>query len=429
MKRRTFIDLTAKSAALGILGLTSDLSAAPTGSSKDFYFTQPFDGGIIHLGSGEPVLGQEKKRLKIRVAGIAPTDAQIKISGPDGQNKTAKRSGNRFETDLLLSDRFSEIRADLTLGSRKETIRTRPVWAQNSYKRFKFQIDDNSFWLRDLAQNNYKSIFNNFYLAGLRNLFKKYGAKFELNCFYTCPARLYPFRPVMPSSIMPPNDTNDRRRVPQSADFDLSMMPDQYKSEFEDNADWLRLAFHAHAEFPDSPYKNASVEKFTGDFDRTAAEIRRFAGRAYTPPAIVHWGEIRPEIYRPLFDRGVRTLSGYFTKTSAGSWLVSFQLPDSVCQYMSGHEGYYHFESGLSFSKLHIVCNSVPLPKIVPTLQNFNDSPNTKTTIDFLTHEQYFWPFYRNYIPEHFARLDAAIGFAVEKGHKPVWHHDGFFST
>ena len=36
------------------------------------------------------------------------------------------------------------------------------------------------------------------------------------------------------------------------------MFPDKYKSEFEDNAHWLRLAFHSENEFPAIPYLNAT---------------------------------------------------------------------------------------------------------------------------------------------------------------------------
>ena len=429
MKRRDFVRALGSGAALGfpsLFELTGQIgsmdsvsvmsqAAASEKDLSEFYFTEPFDGGIIHEKSGSPVLSEEDGRLKIRVSGIAPTGTTVIIIAPDGLKITANRKDNQFFAEVFLKERFSEIKAELfqnvtdnksistlkkTESSPVKVIRTRPVWAKGTYKRFKFQIDDNSFWLRDLARKNYKSLFDCFYLEGLRKLYRKYGARFELNCFYSTPER----------------------------DFDLSQMPERWKSEFEDNAHWLRLAFHADNEFPDNPYQATSADLFVKDFDKTADQLRRFAGKAYTPPAIIHWGNIRPETYIPLFKRGVRTLSGYFIKSSRGNWVVSFQLPDNVCRYMLDHEGYYDFNSGLAFSKLHIVCNNVTKDRTKPTLQSFANNPNTSQMIDFLTHEQYFWPFYKNYLPDHFERLDAAIGFAVEQGHKPVWHHEGFFS-
>ena len=46
--------------------------------------------------------------------------------------------------------------------------------------------------------------------------------------------------------------------------------------------------------------------------------------------------------------------------------------------------------------------------------------------IDVFTHEQYFWPFYAGYLPDHAQRLDAALRFVTERGYKPVFYHEGF---
>ena len=52
-------------------------------------------------------------------------------------------------------------------------------------------------------------------------------------------------------------------------------------------------------------------------------------------------------------------------------------------------------------------------------------NPERGTNMDLKTHEQYFWPFYSNYIPDHFERLDAALRWVTDHGHKPVfWHED-----
>ena len=50
----------------------------------------------------------------------------------------------------------------------------------------------------------------------------------------------------------------------------------------------------------------------------------------------------------------------------------------------------------------------------------------TAEIMDLFTHEQYFWPFYRNYIPDHPQRLDATIRWVTEHGYKPVFFHEGF---
>jgi hypothetical protein len=43
-----------------------------------------------------------------------------------------------------------------------------------------------------------------------------------------------------------------------------------------------------------------------------------------------------------------------------------------------------------------------------------------------LTHEQYFWPFYVNYLPDHPQRVEQAIKFLTERGYKPVFLQDEF---
>jgi hypothetical protein len=84
------------------------------------------------------------------------------------------------------------------------------------------------------------------------------------------------------------------------------------------------------------------------------------------------------------------------------------------------------FDSGIVFSNVDIVCNSTPLELTVPTLEPLAKDPNRAEIMDLFTHEQYFWPFFPNYIPDHAQRLEAAIRWATEHGYKPVFFHEGF---
>jgi len=78
------------------------------------------------------------------------------------------------------------------------------------------------------------------------------------------------------------------------------------------------------------------------------------------------------------------------------------------------------------FSRVDMVVNNTPLDKIVPTLEAVVADPCQGAIVDLLTHEQYFWPFYQVYLPDHAQRLDRAIGFLTERGYKPVFLQDGF---
>ena len=128
------------------------------------------------------------------------------------------------------------------------------------------------------------------------------------------------------------------------------MFPDKYKSEFEDNAHWLRLAFHSENEFPAIPYKNATPEKLAADFDLVASELKRIAGCAYTAGLQIHFADVPPNCYRVLADRGVKMLQTRPRRPdSKKPRLCDYHLPDNVLEYFCDNQGWMHFDSGLIF--------------------------------------------------------------------------------
>jgi len=350
--------------------------------------TEPFHGAVLNRRHGEAVDGG----LSIRVRGEAPLRDQVAVNG-----EPARRMGTAFEADVVLRTAHTDIVAVATgsTGTAEHTVRV--VWDRYSKPRYRFSLDDNSFFLRDIAQKGYDSLFDCFYLAGLRDLNRKYGTKFSCNIYYT---------------------TGD--------DFSLPDFPDRYRSEWQDNADWLRLVFHAYANEPDRPYEHASAAKLLADLDKVAEQIHRFAGEeAYAPPSVIHWGIVQPDALKALTTRGVKALSGYFHPCPTG-YAVHYWLDDDRSEYMSRHDALMDFDLGIVFSRVDIVCNTEPLDRIVPTLAPLADDPNTAEIMDIFTHEQYFWPFYRAYIPEHFERLDTALRWVTDHGYEPVFLHEGF---
>ncbi|MGQ9591437.1 MAG: hypothetical protein ACUVYA_14220, partial [Planctomycetota bacterium] len=345
-------------------------------------------GAVLHRRLGEETAGG----LKIRVRGEAPLRDRVLVNGVP-----ANRAGPEFTAEAILKERETEIAAVSEGVSGRREHRVRVVWDLNSRPRYRISIDDNSFFLRDIAQKKYDSLFDCFYLALLRDLHKKYRARYVLNIYYT---------------------TGDG--------FDLPQFPDRYKGEWKDNASWLRLAFHAHADQPPRPYQYAAPQTLIADLDRVAGEIVRFAGEeTYSPPTVIHWGMVQPSALRPLYERGVRVLSGYFQRTEAG-WDVNYLFDEERSEYLSRHDALMDFESGIAFSKVDIVINSTPVEKIVPTLEPLARDPNQAEIMDLLTHEQYFWPFYPHYLPDHPERLETAIRWVTERGYEPVHYHEGF---
>ena len=385
--RRAFLGSLAAQA--GAAWLLSPTARAESGGSLKI--VAPVHGAVLNHRHGN----QRADELTIPVAVEAPDDFRVSVN-----DLPCRREGQRFIADVPLRSHETDLvaRGEGSAGRQEERIRV--VWDRFSRPRYRFSIDDNSFFLRDIAQKQYTSLFDCFYLKMLRDLHTKYGAKFSVNIYYT---------------------TGD--------DFTLPQFPDRYKGEWRDNADWLRLAFHAYANLPDRPYQDAPPEKLIADLDLVAGEIQRFAGpEAYAPPTVIHWGMTRSTAFKPLVARGVRALSGYFAKSN-GVWDVNYRWDDQTSEYLSRHDAWKDFESGIVFSRVDIVCNSVPQDRIAATLEPLAGDPNTAEIMDLFTHEQYFWPFYPNYLPDHPQRLDVAIRWVTDRGYAPVFFHEGFLGV
>ena len=383
--RRKFLQAAASGAAGIILG---ESKVACAGTFQPIRIEEPFHGAVLNWRHGQKV----KSDLKIQVSGQAPLRARVMVNGAE-----VKRAGTKFTSEIVLRQKETEIIAVSQGVFGRHEHRVRVVWDRHSKPRYRFSIDDNSFFLRDIAQKKYASLFDCFYLKNLRGLHSKYGTRFVLNIYYT---------------------TEDG--------FELPRFPDRYKGEWQDNCDWLKLAFHANANKPDRPYQYAPASQLITDFDKVAEQIIRFAGeRTYSPPTVIHWGMVQQTALKPLFERGVRVLSGYFRRVNS-VWDVNYLLDDVISEYLSRHDALMDFDSGIVFSRVDIVCNSTPIGRIVPTLEPLAKDPNHAEIMDIFTHEQYFWPFYSHYLPDHFQRLEAAIRWVTEHGYEPVFFHEGF---
>ena len=385
MTRRNLLQATAAGTAAAIVARQTSVSA---GVFQPVKIEEPFHGAVLNRRGGRQASGG----LMIRVSGQAPLRDRVTVNG-----SPARRAGTKFTAEVLLRQKETEIIAAShgSFGLHEHRVRVR--WDKHSEPRYRFSIDDNSFFLRDIARKNYQSLFDCFYLQGLRELHSKYATRFVLNIYYA---------------------TEDG--------FELPRFPDRYKSEWQDNSDWLKLAFHAYANEPARPYQYASASKLIADLKKVAEQIIRFAGeQTYSPPTVIHWGMVQPEALKPLFENGVRVLSGYFRRLG-GDWDVNYLLDDARSEYLSRHDALMDFDSGIVFSKVDIVCNSTSVERIVPVLEPLTKDPNQAEIMDIFTHEQYFWPFYSNYLPDHFQRLDTAIRYLTERGYKPVFFHEGF---
>jgi hypothetical protein len=87
------------------------------------------------------------------------------------------------------------------------------------------------------------------------------------------------------------------------------------------------------------------------------------------------------------------------------------------------------FETGIIFFRDAIVCNATALDQIAPTLDPLAVGSERRETINLLSHEQYFWPFYPAYVPDHAQRIEAAIRWTTNHGYKPSFFNEGILGS
>jgi lysophospholipase L1-like esterase len=348
---------------------------------QELRITDPPDGAILNRHDGETT----PAGLRVAVEGVCAGALLV------GGQPTACTQG-RFRTHIVLG----RAENDVVAASGESRHQIRVLWDRDSVRRYRFSTDDNILFLKDIARNNYKSIFDNPYLGFFRDMHRKYGVKVHFNLYY------------------------------ETAGFDLSQMPARYRSEWRANRDWIRLTFHARANEPDRPYLGAPASQVMRDYDLVTRQIRRFAGpELLSPVTTIHWGEATREACAALRAAGIRVLVGYF-ELSGGEPRVSYYLDRDRTAYLSGRDYWKDTALDLVFVRHDMVINNVRLDDIVPRLEKLAADPHQSEVLELMIHEQYFYPDYRSYLPDYRARVERAIAWAASHGYKPVFYRDAF---
>jgi hypothetical protein len=351
------------------------LFAQPRSSVR---ITDPPDGAILNRHDGTAVKGG----LKIVVKGTCTAAQAVKVDG----HSVAARDG-RFEAPVVLRAWENKIVIEAAGGARDTAL---VYWDRDSRPRYRFSLDDNIWFLRDIARNanRYKSIFENPYMALWKSMHDKYGAKIHFNIYY------------------------------ETDGFNLSQMPDKFKPEWQANRDWIRLTFHARADKPDKPYIHASGTQIGGDYRLITREIERFAGRELlSSTTTVHWGEATLDGVRALRAEGIKLLVGYF-EFDKGAPTVSYYLDAPRVKYLMGRDYWKDTKEDVIFLRHDIVINTLPLDKIVPHLEKVAADPHQSELMELMIHEQYFYPEYPRYQPDYSAKVEKTIEWATRKGYK-----------
>ena len=364
------------------------------------------NGEILNHRHGK----ESATELLIELRGIASVQSNVTVNGIQ-----ATRNDREFRAEIPLRDKINPVtvKAKDKFGERTLTIVL--VWDKASFKRYAVRIDDNSFVFTDLIRQKYNSLFDHFYLKGLKELHEKYGSKFILKCFY--------------ENAHDPEKSN------------LSQVPDIYRDEFEKNADWLHLAFHARAEFPDRPYQHCTTERLAKDYDTTTAELRRIAGdKCCTPPTNVHWAMLEPHNFSFMRSRGVKILTssgfmanrivvdGRVENLEQGACDIGFFYEQDVARHMLEKRCFYDPDHDLFLSR-SFFCFNIDTPEEIEEKIKAEEAKSQTDIIESVGHEQYAYPFYAMFLPDYFKRLEASCRVPAELGYKPVFFQDGLFGN
>ena len=253
-------------------------------------------------------------------------------------------------------------------------------------KSFCFTIDDNIKFFKEISAQKCSSIFMHPYLAMLKRLHEKYALKIQLNLFYRCDG------------------------------FTLSDFDERYKSEWEENADWLKLSFHSEFENV-RPYEFSEYEEVFYDCKRVNEEILRFASnKSLAKTTTVHYCLLTEGGIRAMKKNGISGLLGlYGTKEKPESSYQSTELEGDMIR--SGKT----VKSGdISYSAIDIVLNNYGEREILSRLNGLLG----RDLIKVMIHEQYFYEDYTSYQPDFEKKLDATFKYLTKNGYKSIFFED-----
>ena len=346
----------------------------------------PRDGDILNRHDGAEADG----RLTVEVEGIAPPGLEVTVNG-----RPAVRAGLEFAAQVDVTDFETTIQARTEAGADEITV----LYDRDSYRRFRFSVDDNILFLRDLTEQRPESLFDHWFLAFWREMHERYGAKIHINIYH------------------------------QTEGFTLTEMPARWRDEWRDNANWLHLSCHGLANEPDWIYRHAPAARVVRDFEWVMNEIERFAGsEVMGNTTTVHWAEATREACIALHRRGITQLVS-IPQIWDGEHITSYYLDRGTVMHMMGRDAWRDTTTGQIFICCDQVVNKYSPKEVVGLLDEAERNPHRSEMIELLIHEQYFREEHRVYQPDIRDKVIAALDWVTERGYEPCFWCEGFLGN
>jgi len=271
--------------------------------------------------------------------------------------------------------------------------RTFPDWT------YHFSVDDNIIFLEDLAKGGHASLFDQPYLGFWREMHERYGARVQLNI-----------------------------HGKRSTGFSLDQLPETYKSEWVDNADWLRLTFH-QMEDPKGPfsYDDSTYEEAKRDYLQVTEEIVRFAGPELVSPfTTIHHAAGTKDVCRAWRDCGVKGLIAATWLRPDGQFHHGYYLDDAQVAEVGRRGILKDEETGLQF-----ISHDVPLHRsdssadaVVERVQSILADPDHWPHVKVIHEEWALVPSDPNFVPDAKERTEAVLSFLHSSGIRPVFFEE-----
>ena len=355
-------------------------------------FISPIDGDVLF----EEIDGvREDGGLAVLVTLSAAPNTTVSVNGIPAE----ETSPGSFSAKISLKAYRTELCASCLETGEEESISL--FWFRDGYRTYRVGVDDVIFCLKNVweHQAEYTSIFDDPYFATYRELHQAYGALVHMHIYY---------------------ETVDKS-------FNLTMFPDKYKAEFQANANWLRLSFHAKADAPISPYKNASYEQVMEEGRMVEREIVRFAGKEVMDRVTSqHFADSALPGTRAFRDLGFSVLDAYFIFDSQGVPKVSYYLSPEQTRHAQTRDFWVDTKEDIIFVKDDIILDQCAPGEISAYLDTYL-SRDDRAFMYLLIHEQYFYENYRNYRPDYKERLFEAVEWCEKHGYRPSWISDFAF--
>ena len=194
------------------------------------------------------------------------------------------------------------------------------------------------------------------------------------------------------------------------------MMTDRYKSEFRENAHWLKLSFHSKWENV-KPYEFSGYDEVYTDGKAVNDQIIRFAGEnTLGKTTTIHYCRTTEDGLRAMKDLNTQGLLGLFGTEQEKR--TSYGVPESYGDAIRAGEVIEY--RGVKIASIDMVINTVKEEQLLSELEILRDHNQIRVMI----HEQYFYEDYPAYQENFERKLETVFSFMETNGHESCFFEE-----